>query len=447
MSARPRWMDASDSDTDTDTEDDTNGNSVLSQSLPGADPSRHGQGQLKRVAGQSLYPISSSSVNEDTSDDSSSNSTNDNESVSSSNNSLSRAGSVGLEALSRESLNPSNGSFDGPSGLLQTSWDDVEFVASRRAAHAAGNVSSLTRASSMPQFPYGSDMDALDLQPRPGAVVPHSANDEALLGPNNQLLASVSNIMPRTALLDLIGKAQSVVRARNRVDQREYAIKKVPLQHWHEGKKIFQEVHVLARLEHPRIVRYHAAWYEVGTAQHHADLMDASQASSVNDASVDPPAVVLFIQMQLTLKLCLFVCVFGVEYLHAQGIIHRDIKPHNIFLRRASSQLEVKLGDFGLVKQLRTWNNTSDATAGAIVLASAPGSPSLSFGVGTATYAAPEQLTQSHGDYDHKCDIYSLGIVLFELLTLFGTEMERRLHLTELKNGVGVHANFDPDHH
>lgn len=77
---------------------------------------------------------------------------------------------------------------------------------------------------------------------------------------------------------------------------------------------------------------------------------------------------------------------------HQKGIIHRDIKPENIFVSKNGNY---KLGDFGISRIVST---TSSAVA--------------STGIGTPQYWAPEQIS---GTYDVRVDIYSLGLVLYEL--------------------------------
>merc|ERR1719320_1201874 len=107
----------------------------------------------------------------------------------------------------------------------------------------------------------------------------------------------------------------------------------------------------------------------------------------------------------------------GLAELHrgSQGFLHRDLKPSNIFLKISCEGRIIKasIGDFGLSTGKKN-----------------------GFGeVGTSTYAAPEQRATGQ-EYNEKADIYSLGLILFELFhPAWSTEMERRLDLGEVKKG------------
>jgi serine/threonine protein kinase len=90
----------------------------------------------------------------------------------------------------------------------------------------------------------------------------------------------------------------------------------------------------------------------------------------------------------------------ALQYAHDQGIVHRDIKPENILIDK---QGRVKIADFGIAKMLGPEREGQELTAGGQV-------------VGTPHYMAPEQVEHPR-TVDHRADIYSLGVVFYEMLT------------------------------
>ncbi|MEO1481872.1 MAG: protein kinase [Myxococcota bacterium] len=103
-------------------------------------------------------------------------------------------------------------------------------------------------------------------------------------------------------------------------------------------------------------------------------------------------------------RLFLQVCD-GVQHAHQKGIIHRDLKPSNVLVKGSSGEPPTpKLIDFGIAKSLtRKLNPNAEGTHLGVLL-------------GTLHYSSPEQITGRYAEVDTRSDIYSLGVMLYELL-------------------------------
>jgi serine/threonine protein kinase/WD40 repeat protein len=163
------------------------------------------------------------------------------------------------------------------------------------------------------------------------------------------------------------------------------------------------EAETIARLDHPNLVAVH----EVGEHDGAAFLVLEYIAGGTLEAlrgSIVPPRKAAELAEKLARAL---------HVVHQRGVLHRDLKPANIFL---TPEGEPKIGDFGLAKKL---DDTGFTMTGMIM--------------GTPGYMAPEQ---ARGDKDigPGCDIYALGVILYELLAgrrpFVGENLMAVLHLT-----------------
>lgn len=179
---------------------------------------------------------------------------------------------------------------------------------------------------------------------------------------------------------------------------------------------------------------------------------------SQKDTNSKKPNIYLYIQMQLcqkeTLKdwlnqnienrdhnrvLHMFQQILGaVSYVHQCGMIHRDLKPSNIFFAMDGS---VKVGDFGLVTAMDT-ELKAELVSEEELESSGRHHTSQ---VGTQLYMSPEQIKGE--SYDHKVDIFSLGMIMFELLYPFSTQMERISVLCNAKRKLQFPKKFSEEMH
>lgn len=132
------------------------------------------------------------------------------------------------------------------------------------------------------------------------------------------------------------------------------------------------------------------------------------------------------LSLQETLRLFIDVCR-GVQHAHQKGIIHRDLKPSNVMVTLHGDTPVVKIIDFGVAKALD--QSLTERTL----------FTHFAQAIGTPLYMSPEQAAWSGLDVDTRSDVYSLGVLLYELLT--GTtpidrELERRVGTDELRRMI-----------
>ena len=152
-----------------------------------------------------------------------------------------------------------------------------------------------------------------------------------------------------------------------------------------DTKYLKNEIKIQKRLTHPHIIRLYEYFQD---EQNIYLVMEYAENGS------------LFFYIRKKMKLnklteresfvFFFQTCIGIDYLHKNSIIHRDLKPENLLLDKRGN---IKLCDFGWSAKEQDVRNTF---------------------CGTLDYMAPEMLEK--GKYDHRVDIWSLGILLFELL-------------------------------
>jgi serine/threonine-protein kinase len=153
-------------------------------------------------------------------------------------------------------------------------------------------------------------------------------------------------------------------------------------------ERFFREAKAVGRLNHPHIVQVYDIGEEARVLWIAMQLVDGG---SLRDRIQEGP-------MPLdTVETVLRQLASALDYAHGIGLVHRDVKPDNVLLTRDASA--VRLGDFGIVKGI---DRRSELTqTGAFI--------------GTPKYSAPEAILGR--DVDRRADIYSLGIVAYEMLT------------------------------
>lgn len=118
----------------------------------------------------------------------------------------------------------------------------------------------------------------------------------------------------------------------------------------------------------------------------------------------------------------------GLAHIHSLNVVHRDLKPDNVFISVGPDGLNnVKIGDFGLASKgqvLADKPHTSGTYQGGDMTRS----------IGTAVYVAPEVRTGGRGNYTSKVDMYSLGIMFFEMCSPVMLGMERAMKLEKLRD-------------
>jgi len=219
-------------------------------------------------------------------------------------------------------------------------------------------------------------------------------------------VAELAPLFPQLEILELIGQGGmgAVYKARQKELDRIVALKILPPGTGDAAfaERFAREAKALARLNHPGIVTLYEFGRSNGLFFFLMEFVDGVTLRHVLEAGRISPREALAIVPGICDAL---------QYAHDQGIVHRDIKPENILLDRRG---RTKVADFGLAKLMESGSAGPDFEA----IAPADSSTMTHSGkvLGTPPYMAPEQVAHPL-EVDHRADIYSLGVVFYQMLT------------------------------
>ena len=158
-------------------------------------------------------------------------------------------------------------------------------------------------------------------------------------------------------------------------------------------QRFFNEARIVSKIKHAGTVKIFDSGFHKSQAYLIMELLEGESLAARLERGPLPPAQVLDVARQIASVL---------DATHRQGVIHRDLKPDNIYLvpddERATGE-RVKILDFGIAKLSGTLSSASPKTSGTM---------------GTPAYMAPEQWSDS-SQVDWRADAYSLGCVMFEM--------------------------------
>ena len=239
----------------------------------------------------------------------------------------------------------------------------------------------------------------LESEPRPHPMPAATMPSPAFFGFEPLSVERLAGKFPQLEILELLGKGGmgAVYKARQRGLDRLVAVKVLPPEIGHDpafAERFTREARALARLSHNHIVSVFDFGQSDGLFYIVMEYVDGVNLRQTIQTGTLTPAEALAIVPQICEAL---------QFAHDEGIVHRDIKPENILIDKRG---RVKIADFGLAKLMASGGRES---------------PDMSLTathqvMGTMRYMAPEQM-QGSREVDHRADIYSLGVVFYELLT------------------------------
>ncbi|OQR97999.1 calcium-dependent protein kinase [Thraustotheca clavata] len=219
------------------------------------------------------------------------------------------------------------------------------------------------------------------------AQVDHLPDDLASELVQHKVVADISEVFE---FHEELGKGSfgRVCRATSRKSGKIWAVKIVDMSNELDKSSLLNEINIVKRLQHPNIVRMIASYedskrmYMVMQLVPGHELFDHLYKNNQQFTEAKVRKLIL----------CL---LRAIAYLHSNQITHRDLKLENLLLENENQPTSLKLCDFGLSKFFKKGERMQKS-------------------LGTIDYVAPEVLD---GDYNEKCDLWSVGVICYELLT------------------------------
>src|SRR6204780_2137238 len=259
----------------------------------------------------------------------------------------------------------------------------------------------------MPNCPQcGAELDSADLAGLCPSCLIQGAFDSSLGGDEAQTIdtptaAAGDDDFGRYHIVRALGEGGmgTVYLAEQREPIRRWVALKVVKLGMDTGQvlaRFAKERQALALMDHPNIARiFDAGATPKGRPYFVMEYIEGVPITQYCDAR----RMTIGQRLQLFLSVCR-----AVQHAHQKGVIHRDLKPSNVLLTEQEGKPLAKVIDFGIAKATDQWavENTLLTQFGQMV--------------GTPAYASPEQAEVMTGDIDERSDVYSLGVILYELL-------------------------------
>lgn len=168
-----------------------------------------------------------------------------------------------------------------------------------------------------------------------------------------------------------------------------YAVKSISKKNLTEKdlSELIKEVEIISNLDHPNIIKFFETYHD---QFYFHIVMELCKGKEVFDKIVQEDSLT-----EIKVAKIVYSLLSAINYCHTNGISHRDIKPENILFESQEADSDIKLIDFGLSRKYNS-------------------SEKMHTILGTPYYVAPEVLK---GDYDQKCDLWSIGAITFTMLS------------------------------